>query len=194
MHNTVYIYMYLSIDSLAPSDFIWQHRTLSTLVQVMACCLTAPSHNLNQCWLIIKGVLWHSPESNFTSAHKLNCNMRSAILYLKSKPHLPGHNELNSSWHKDNPHTTRNIQRGSHILYPIEYTHSFVVLCFVVFYNQLSVKSYDSFKMQKRHNSIATALELHLFCIKPSNMCIKYIFDVFFMITLWAPGPLFTKW
>ena len=24
------------------------------------------SHYLNQCWIIIKGVLWHSPESNFT--------------------------------------------------------------------------------------------------------------------------------
>ena len=33
----------------------------------MACCLTAPSHYLNQCWLIIKSVvLWHSPESNFS--------------------------------------------------------------------------------------------------------------------------------
>ena len=28
---------------------------------------------LNQCWLVITGVLWHSPESNFArSAHKLN--------------------------------------------------------------------------------------------------------------------------
>ena len=31
-----------------------------------ACCLKAPSHYLNQCWLIISEVLWHSPESNFT--------------------------------------------------------------------------------------------------------------------------------
>ena len=39
----------------------------------MACCLMAPCHYLNQCWLIIKSVLWHSPETNFTkSAHKLN--------------------------------------------------------------------------------------------------------------------------
>ena len=41
------------INSLRPSDAIWWHRTGSTLAQVMACCLTAPSHNLNQCWLII---------------------------------------------------------------------------------------------------------------------------------------------
>ena len=33
----------------------------------------APSHYLNLCWLIIRGVLWHSPESNYTrSAHDLS--------------------------------------------------------------------------------------------------------------------------
>ena len=45
---------------------IWHHITWSILVQVMACCLTAPSHYPNQCWLLISVVLWHSPESNFT--------------------------------------------------------------------------------------------------------------------------------
>ena len=34
-------------------DAICWHKTLSTLAQVMACCLTAPSHCLNQCWLVI---------------------------------------------------------------------------------------------------------------------------------------------
>ena len=34
-------------------------RSESTLAQVMACCLTAPSHYLNQCWLIISEVQWH---------------------------------------------------------------------------------------------------------------------------------------
>ena len=32
----------------------------------MGCCPPAPSHYLNQCWLASNGVLWHSPESNFT--------------------------------------------------------------------------------------------------------------------------------
>ena len=41
------------INSLGPSDAIWHWRSWSTLVQVMACCLTAPSHYLNRCWLII---------------------------------------------------------------------------------------------------------------------------------------------
>ena len=53
------------INSLRPGDTIW-HRTRSTLAQVMACCLTAPSHYLNQCWLIISKVHWHSYEGNLT--------------------------------------------------------------------------------------------------------------------------------
>ena len=50
------------INSLGSSDAMWRWRSWSTLVQVMACCLTAPSHYLNQCWLIISKVLWHSSE------------------------------------------------------------------------------------------------------------------------------------
>ena len=48
------------INSLWSSDTIWCQRSGSTLVQVMACCLTAPSHYLNQNWLIIREVNWHS--------------------------------------------------------------------------------------------------------------------------------------
>ena len=44
----------------------------STLAEVITCCLTAPSHYLNQCWHITKGVMWFSPQSNSTSAHELN--------------------------------------------------------------------------------------------------------------------------
>ena len=44
------------INSLWLSDTRWRQRSGSTLIQVMACCLTAPSHYLNQCWLIICGV------------------------------------------------------------------------------------------------------------------------------------------
>ena len=45
---------------------MWRQRSESTLVQVKTCHLAAPNHYLNQCWLLIKDVLWHSPESNFT--------------------------------------------------------------------------------------------------------------------------------
>ena len=46
------IWLNVFINSLRPSDAIWQHRSGSILAQVMACCLTAPSHYQNQCWLI----------------------------------------------------------------------------------------------------------------------------------------------
>ena len=42
----------LHINPLGPSYTTWQHRSGSTSTQVMICCLTAPSHYLNQCWLI----------------------------------------------------------------------------------------------------------------------------------------------
>ena len=53
-------------NSLEPSDAIWRQWSWSTLAQVMACCLTAPSHYLNQCWLIISKVEWHSSKGEFT--------------------------------------------------------------------------------------------------------------------------------
>ena len=54
------------LNSLRPSDAIWWHRSGSTLAQEMACCLTAPSHYLNQCWLVIRKIQLHSCDGNFT--------------------------------------------------------------------------------------------------------------------------------
>ena len=54
------------VNSLWPGDAIWRHRSVSTLVQVMACCLMAPSHYLNQYWLIKSRNEWHSFEVNYT--------------------------------------------------------------------------------------------------------------------------------
>ena len=51
----------LKFNSLWTSDAIWRHRSGSTLAQVMACCLTAPSHYLHQCWLVISKVPLHPP-------------------------------------------------------------------------------------------------------------------------------------
>ena len=60
---------------------------------------------LSQCWLIIKRVLGHSPESNFTrwrSTHELNpwyvFNIGSAL----KLQHIPGVNELNFAWYISN--------------------------------------------------------------------------------------------
>ena len=63
------------INSSWPSDAIWQYESGSTLAQVMACCLMAPSHCLNQCQFLISEALWHSTESNVT------VNAQATILY-----------------------------------------------------------------------------------------------------------------
>ena len=55
-----------SFNSLWPCDAIWQYKSGSTLVQVMACCLTAPSHYQGQCWFIIIEAPWHFTLNNFT--------------------------------------------------------------------------------------------------------------------------------
>ena len=50
-------YCYVYINSLWHSGNIWWNRSVSTLPQAMACCLTAPSHYLNQFWFLISRVL-----------------------------------------------------------------------------------------------------------------------------------------
>ena len=63
----------------------------------MACCLTASSHNLNQCWLISKGVLWYSHESIIWQQVLMNliCNMCMEIILFELLQHFPGANEIN---------------------------------------------------------------------------------------------------
>ena len=54
-------------NSLWPSDAIWWHKSEWTLAQVMACCLIASSHYLNQCWLLTCVAPWHSFKTHFTT-------------------------------------------------------------------------------------------------------------------------------
>ena len=88
----------LYVNSLRSSDVIRQHRSGSTLAQVMACCLMAPSHYLNQCWLIISKVLYHSLRT--LSKETLRVPISKACLkieFLKLHPNPPGANELNEN-------------------------------------------------------------------------------------------------
>ena len=64
--------------------------------QVMACCLVAPSHYLNQSWLIIGEVLWHSPEDNFTGMLTISIlDISLKITNLGLQTHHPWYKELN---------------------------------------------------------------------------------------------------
>ena len=54
--NLSAIYMKMSVmitEKLWLNDAICQHTSKARLAHVMVCCLTAQSHYLNQCWLII---------------------------------------------------------------------------------------------------------------------------------------------
>ena len=47
--GAVSVLVKLLLNSLWPNDIIWRQGSRSTLAQVIACCLSAPSHYLNQC-------------------------------------------------------------------------------------------------------------------------------------------------
>ena len=67
----------------------------STLAQIMASCLTAASHYLNQCLPITSWALCHLPKDNSTGNYvKVITIMHLKIITLKSVPHPPGNNEL----------------------------------------------------------------------------------------------------
>ena len=84
-------------NSLLSSDDIWPG---STLAQVMAWCLTAPSHYLNQCWLLISEVLWHTLDSKFKGVPKLLFGITSLkIILSKSLSHFPGGQWIKLHWH-----------------------------------------------------------------------------------------------
>ena len=76
-----------SINLLWPSDAMWPWRSWPTLGQVMACCLTAPSHYLNQCWLTINEVLWHSIPW-FLKIPRLIYKLCMKFTHAKSQPHF----------------------------------------------------------------------------------------------------------
>ena len=76
------------VASLLSSDIIWWHRSVTTLAQVMVCCLMSPSSYLNQYWHLPNEALWHSAESDFTMSSQ------AITLCKDSKLHLLGTNEL----------------------------------------------------------------------------------------------------
>ena len=51
--------IHILVNSWWPSESIWWHKSGSTLAQVMVCCLKAPSHCLNLCWLV-RNVVTHN--------------------------------------------------------------------------------------------------------------------------------------
>ena len=69
------------------------HLAQVVQMQVVACCLTVPSHYLDPCWFI-DGVLLHSPKSNFTGTKMSIRKMGSKNTLFKLIPHFPGAHEF----------------------------------------------------------------------------------------------------
>ena len=84
----------INIDLLWPSDGTWRQRFGSTLVQVMACCLTAPSHYLDQCWLIISSCGFHLRAISHDMLKITIFEISLKITDLRLQTHLPGTNEI----------------------------------------------------------------------------------------------------
>ena len=90
------------VKSLWPCDPNWWPSTGPTLAKIIDCCLKAPSHYLNQCWLFISKILWLSQKSNLQ--HKLLfCTISLKIIFFNSLSKFPGTNELK------NPHRVQHI-------------------------------------------------------------------------------------
>ena len=122
---------------LAPSDVKWHHRTLLTLVQVMACCLMAPSHYLNQCQLIINEVLWYSPRTTSLETLKISQELNlppclsgnKMIIAYSQKPHqlifhgdrqYPFHNHC---FHNQEPNNVPNTKDLTMMWYKKNFNH-----------------------------------------------------------------------
>ena len=84
------------VSGKVSGDTIWHQKTGSTLAQVMACCLTAPSHYLNQYWLLMNSVLWHLPENNFIGiSQTIIRKMTLKVIISRSLSPLSGVDDLN---------------------------------------------------------------------------------------------------
>ena len=90
------MYTHWHVNSLWHSDAIWQLRSGSTLAQSMVCCLTAPSHYLNRCWLINCLCGMHLRAISQEVLKSSICNLNEKFALLKYFEHLPGTGVLNN--------------------------------------------------------------------------------------------------
>ena len=121
IYNKVIICVLTILNSLWPIDTICQHRSRSGLAQVMACCLTAPSHyivlthcglvmpygDIDQHWLRHQAITWTNVDFSSVMSHDIHLReisqeiprpsiieMSLKMTCLKWYSNLPGANEL----------------------------------------------------------------------------------------------------
>ena len=152
----------------------------------MACCLTIPCDYLNQCWLNISEVVWHSFKGNFTgSAEDIYLWYEFENYYLRLQPYRLGTNELNNTCTFSFSSGARAQRRRSECCGsfgdtpagqgcpPItalqEQGRNSWIFKFKSFIDIIKYDTgYINGLVRERHNFVANALELRLSCTKPS--------------------------
>ena len=140
------------LNFLWPSDAIWHQKSLPTLVQVMACCLTAPNHQLNQCWFIISEVQCQSPEGHFTNDKSEQPELIEWILQGFLLCPLP----CSDRFRWGNSHGV--LHRFIHISFPTfvgECRSTEFMLCFLSFFHFF----FFFFQKKKKYLRVATRLK-----------------------------------
>ena len=89
---------YLPVNSLWPSDAKQWQTSGSTLAQIMAWSHRAPSHYLNQCWLISVNSCGIHLRAISLELLKIFIKMCCKITHFKLLPYLPGNNELKRAY------------------------------------------------------------------------------------------------
>ena len=108
----------------------------------MACCVTAPNYCLNQCWLTLHEIFWHSFQGGvYLNTQDINPTLCLKFTYLKLQPYPSGDKRLKI-----------NSQPPANNLKPLRAYTSW----------------YIDGLMQKRRNYGALTMGLRLFWIKPS--------------------------
>ena len=163
--------IHICLKSLWPTDTIWRHKSGSTLAQVMACCLTAPSHYLNQCWLIISKVQWHPSESNSQDIPQPSVTeINLKITYLKFCSKLIG------------PILTCKTSLG----YLILILSCFQICCKPIRKNYNYVCAAVSVEYQWKYKHGITAQKYTTYCSWVTHVCVFYLGHHWFIMQIMA--------
>ena len=100
----VLLLLKLIFNSLWPSNAIWRRGSGSTLARVMACCLTTPSHYLNQCWPPINTVQWLPSGGTHRKLHSdlPGANELTVILKYMTQPYRDVISVVMPNYHRNN--------------------------------------------------------------------------------------------
>ena len=158
----------------------------------MACCLMAPSHYLNQCWLLICQVVWYSPESSFEANVQAICLHNKFENYtfkitatspsVQSVKHVTHLTSFGNATHSVQIH---NEIKDIHMLHLLVWISTFVPAPHFIVYEVLIIHVV----IHLSDNMLLTfVMGLNWFISLRTNMALKrqMIFSVAFCCMIWV--------